>query len=141
MAPVWQNRFAALTLLREPTCILELRVLTERPDWDEWRQLQSAVRTFYAQADAKGMRVCLLFELTVLGVLSPAMAHEWIALFQELREVTARIVRCSAMVIGTDLVRDAITFFLKTYNAARPIYVCASAEEALAKCAEGTKAS
>ena len=128
----YTNAFASLTLVQEPTQILQLQVHTGLPSWGDFRALQQAVRVFYAKADSKKMRLCLLFDLRRLGLLIPAMVQEWIALFRELHAVTERIVVCSALVFEHKLVRDAVTLFLKTYDAARPVYACSGMDEALA---------
>lgn len=138
---MWENAFASLTLVHTPACILELRVLKEHPTWDEWRELQGAIRTFYAKAGTKGLRACLLFDLTKLGLLNPAMVQELIGLFKELREETARIVYCSAMVITAPFIRDALNFFLQSYDAVRPIYVCGTVADATSKCADWVAAN
>lgn len=132
MDPLWQNAFASLRLEKK---VLLLTVLKPTPSWDEFRELQAGMRTFYAKADAKQLQVFLLFDLCHLGMLSPVMAHEWVKLFNELREVTARIVEASALVVQMPAIRAALDLFLKTYKPERPVHVCASVEEAMRWCA------
>ena len=128
---LWANDFAALEYCPP---VLTLRVIKSRPTWDEYRELQDSVRVFYTKADAQNRRICLLFDLQELGVLIPAMVQEWIDLFDELKEKTRRIIVCSAMVIASQIIRTAIDRFMQGYDAVRPIYICASVEEARDRC-------
>ena len=124
---LWANAFASLALTPD---VLTLRVKQARPTWDEWRELQAAVRSIYQKADAKKMRLCLLFDLLEMGILNPMMLAEWKDLFEDLKPQTERIVICSAMVLPP-LIREAVSLFLSSYSSVRKIYPCTTENEAL----------
>ena len=134
---MWGNEFASLTMTTRQSCrIAELRALRAHPTWEEFREAQQAIRVLFQKADAKKMRICQVYDLREMGMLTPAMIQEWIQLFEELRSITERIVVCTVLVFDAPAIREALNVFLTNYKRARPVHVCASMDEAHSKCVE-----